>query len=216
MKYKAVLFDLDGTLLNTLDDLADSMNDVLRHFGFPAHPVPAYKYFVGDGLEKLVYRAVPEDRRDEATLAACLAAMRQDYDRRWADKTAPYDGIPELLDGLAALGLPMTVFSNKPDEFTRVMVARLLPRWRFEAVFGARPGVPKKPDPAVPLEMAQRLQVPPAEWLYLGDTNTDMRTARAAGMYPAGVLWGFRPAEELLESGAQVLVEKPGDVLKLL
>jgi phosphoglycolate phosphatase len=216
MIYRAVLFDLDGTLLDTLDDLADATNQALRELGLPEHPVEAYKYFIGDGVENLVRRAVPADRCEPALVLQCAARMRQEYAQRWDQKTRPYPGVPELLDTLAARGLPMAVLSNKPDEFTKLCVAKLLPRWSFAAVVGQRAAVPKKPDPAGARKIAEQLGLAPAEILYLGDTNTDMRTAVSAGMYPVGALWGFRTAEELLAHGAQALLEKPSDLLRLL
>jgi phosphoglycolate phosphatase len=216
MRIHAVLFDLDGTLLDTLEDLADSTNAALVAQGFAVHPLSAYRYFIGDGVESLVRRALPPDRLDEATVARSVESMRREYSARWADKTQPFPGVPELLDALAARGLPMAVLSNKPDEFTRLCVSRLLPRWRFEAVLGGDVGLPKKPDPAGARQIAARLTVAPAEILYLGDTNTDMQTAVAAGMYPVGALWGFRTASELTASGAQVLLEKPTDMLGVL
>lgn len=216
MTFHAVLFDLDGTLLNTLDDLADSANAVLGQLDFPQHPVEAFKYFVGDGVENLMRRALPAEFRDAATIAQGTTLMRAEYGRRWADKTRPYQGVPELLDALTARGTRMTVLSNKPDEFTKLCVGRLLPRWQFEVVIGARPGQPRKPDPTAAVEIARQLRVAPAQILYLGDTNTDMQTAVSAGMFPVGALWGFRTAEELAASGAKTLVAKPLDVLGLV
>jgi len=216
MRYRAVLFDLDGTLLDTIADLADSMNTVLDRFGFPVHGVAAYKYFVGDGVRDLALRALPEGRRDEDMVAKCITAYRQEYGTRWDKKTRPYEGIPELLTALTVRGVKMAVLSNKPDHFTKLTVARLLPDWRFEVVAGEHPPVPKKPDPAAALEIARLLAVPPHEVLYLGDTNTDMKTANAAGMFAVGALWGFRDAGELVAYGAKALVEKPTDVLTLL
>ena len=216
MNYRAVLFDLDGTLLDTLEDLADSANAALRSLDFPEHPPQAYKYFVGDGMEVLVQRALPADRANAATCAECAARVRREYAQRWADKTRPYAGIPELLDAVAARGVAMAVLSNKPDEFTRLCVTRLLPRWHFAAVVGARPTLPRKPDPTGAREIARQLSFAPAAFVYLGDTNTDMQTAIAAGMFPVGALWGFRTAEELRASGARSLLEKPLDLLDLL
>jgi phosphoglycolate phosphatase len=217
MKFRAVLFDLDGTLLDTLQDLADAMNTVLRRSGFATHPLEAYKYFVGDGMATLVHRGLPATHRnDEATASACLAAMKEEYRRRWMEQTRPYPGIPVLLDELAARQIKISVLSNKPDEFTRMMVERLLPRWPFECVFGERPGIPRKPDPSAALEIAGRSQVPVEAFAYLGDTATDMITANAAGMYAVGVTWGFRPAEELTANGARTLISSPADFLELL
>ena len=216
LKYRAVLFDLDGTLLNTIDDLADSMNAVLERFGFPAHPVDSYKLLVGDGIQLFVRRALPEDRRDEASVASCVEATREEYARRWAVKTRPYPGVPEMLDAVAARGVGMAVLSNKPDDFTKKCVAKLLPKWSFGVVRGVRADGRKKPDPAGAIETAQELGIAPGEFLYLGDTNTDMWTAVAAGMFPVGALWGFRSREELVKSGAKVLVAEPAEVAALL
>lgn len=216
MNYKAVIFDLDGTLLNTIDDLADSVNHVLKAKGFPIHDAEKYKYFVGDGFATLVKRAMPADMRSESLLSECLAAARSEYGRHWADKSRPYDGIPELLDKLTQLGIKMSVLSNKPDEFTKLIMKNLFPRWKFEIVLGEQAGIPKKPDPAGALKISEQLGIPTHEFLYLGDTNTDMITANAANMFAVGVLWGFREADELLESGAKTLIERPLDLIKML
>ena len=217
MGYRAVLFDLDGTLLNTLEDLADSMNAVLGASGFPVHGLKDYKVFVGDGIENLVRRALPGPKRlDEDTVTRCLASMRQKYGKRRKDKTRPYEGVPELLDKLVAGGIRMGILSNKPDESTKTVVAELLPHWKFDAVFGERPGTPRKPDPSGAIEIANLMRIPCGQFLYVGDTGTDMKTANAAGMFAVGALWGFRKADELQEHGAKVLIEKPGDLMRLL
>ncbi|MBC9785724.1 HAD family hydrolase [Heliobacterium chlorum] len=213
MTYKAVLFDLDGTLLDTLDDLANSMNRVLAQGGFPTHDVACYRYFVGDGLLTLVKRVLPEECRDEETVQRCFTAMQAEYGRRWAELTRPYDGIPELLQQLAERAIPLTILSNKPDEWTQIMVRHFFPQQAFQLVYGQRPSVPKKPDPAGALEIAAALDIPPEQFLYLGDTNTDMQTANSAGMMAIGVLWGFRPAEELLAAGAKKLIAQPSELL---
>lgn len=217
MKFKAVIFDLDGTLLNTLEDLANSMNSVLDRFHFPAHALETYKYFVGEGIEVLVRRAIPAAlREDESIFRACLAAMREEYGRRSKENTRPYEGIPQTLDSLSEMGIRMSILSNKPDGTTKQVVAELLPHWHFDCVLGERPPVPKKPDPAGALEIAGHWGIPCDQILYLGDTSIDMLTANAAGMFAAGALWGFRTAEELMASGAKVLLENPLDLLKLL
>jgi len=160
-----------------------------------------------------VRRAVPEHCQDQPTFARCVEMVRCEYAQRWADKTKPYEGVPELLDALTARAIPMGVLSNKPDQFTRLCVTHLLPRWRFQAILGATPQLARKPDPAGALQVAAQLGVLPAQVLYLGDTNTDMQTAVAAGMFPVGALWGFRTAEELLASGAKALIQKPLELL---
>ena len=216
LKYPAIIFDLDGTLLDTIEDLADSMNQVLTDLGFPTHTLDTYKYFLGEGVETLIRRALPQDQLRPDLLDQCLGGMREEYSRRWENKTRPYAGIPELLDHLTALGLRMAILSNKLDHFTRIMVTKLLPHWRFDPVLGARPSVPRKPDPAGALEIAGALHLPPDRFIYLGDTGIDMKTASAAGMVPVGVLWGFRPADELNAQGAKWLLAKPIDLIAFL
>jgi len=214
--YKAVLFDLDGTLLDTLTDLADATNRALHRLGFPGHPRDGFRYFIGDGVETLIQRVLPKEHCDASTMAECATLMRKEYGQCWAATTRPFEGIPELLDALTARGIPMAVLSNKPDEFTKLCVAQLLPGCQFAAVLGAGPSLPRKPDPTGAREIARRLGVVPGEFAYLGDTNTDMRTAVAAGMFPVGALWGFRSADELAASGAKVLLKKPLDLLQVL
>lgn len=216
MKKKAVLFDLDGTLLDTLEDLCNSVNRVLESKGFPVHPLHAYRYFVGDGAATLFRRVLPEGHRDEQIIQECLLDFRKDYGHNWNVKTKPYPGIDTLLDALTAQGVQMSVLSNKPHETTVKCIQGILPGWRFEPVFGQREGVPKKPDPSGAKEIAGMLGLKPAEFLYLGDTGTDMQTAAAAGMFPVGALWGFRTKEELLERGARALVHRPDELLEFL
>lgn len=215
-RHQAVIFDLDGTLLDTLEDIANSMNAVLRRHGRPEHDTPVYKYFVGDGMETLVRKALPADQRGEETVATCLAEMRAEYGRRWADTTRPYPGIPELLTGLSLRGIKTAVLSNKPDDFTRLTVERFLASWRFEHVIGLTQGSPKKPDPEAALQIARALGAAPEDCLYLGDTGTDMRTASNAGMFAVGALWGFRTAEEMLADGALELIAQPWELLRLI
>ena len=211
---EAVIFDLDGTLLDTLEDLADSMNAVLLDRGFPTHPLEAYRYFVGEGVEKLVCRALPDAMATDEFVLTCVEAMEAEYGRRWANKTMAYPGIPPLLDTLTNLEIPMAVLSNKPEKFTRLAVSEFLKRWPFYSVSGARPDLPKKPDPSGALAIAADLAVETHRCLYLGDTATDMRTATRAGMYAVGATWGFRPRDELLAAGARSLADDPLDILE--
>ncbi len=216
MRFKAVMFDLDGTLLNTLEDIADSMNTVLQKEGFKTHAFEAYKYFVGDGVEKMVSRALPEDQGQETLIRRCAQQYRDEYNKRWANKTKPYDGISDLLTALEKNGLKLAILSNKPDKSTKEVVSHFFPKQKFDIVQGARTDVPKKPDPTAALNIATRLSVLPEYFLYLGDTDTDMKTAVAAGMYPVGVSWGFRTPEELRENGAKLIINKPAELLNHL
>jgi phosphoglycolate phosphatase len=216
MKYRAVLFDLDGTLVDTLQDIADSTNQALSQFGFPGHDKEAYRYFVGEGRDVLAFRALPEAHRDSEMVSKLVAVINEEYSRRWADCTHPYDGVPEMLDGLTARNIRMAVLSNKATNFTEMTVNSLLSRWRFDAVVGASPSQPNKPDPTSALQIARQLGIDPAGFLYLGDSAIDMQTATSAGMYPVGAVWGFRGREELLEGGAKTLIERPPELLNLL
>ena len=215
--HKCVLFDLDGTLVDSLADLADSMNRVLALQGLPSHPVQAYRYFVGDGIVTLVQRALPPAEAQQPDFVQdCAKKMRQEYALHWADTTRPYPGIAELLDTLASRGIEMAILSNKPDGLTQEVVRKLLPDWHFAAVAGARDTIARKPNPAGALRIATLLQREPVDFLYLGDTNTDMQTARAARMFAIGALWGFRTADELKENGAQALLSVPLELCALL
>ena len=216
MSYRAVVFDLDGTLLDSLEDLADSMNAVLALQRFPVHATEKYRYFVGDGIAELARRVLPEAQRTDALVAENVRNMSAEYESRWNKKTRPYPGIVELLGSLTEAGLQMAVLSNKPDSFTKIMVPALLPGWNFTPILGARPGVPVKPDPQAAIEIAEQLAIPPAEILYLGDTATDMLTARAAGMMAVGVAWGFRTVEELQEHGAQRIIQHPAELMQMI
>lgn len=215
MIHRAIIFDLDGTLLDTLKDLAFSVNAVLKEKGFSEHPVDAYRYFVGDGIEALVRRAFPDHIIDDAYLPDLVKAVKEEYSKKWADHTRPYPGIEEMLDYFEAQEIPKGIFSNKPHEFTTLTVETLLPRWYFAAVQGIEGGVPKKPDPTGALRLADLIGADPGEIVYLGDTATDMKTATAGNFYPVGALWGFRSADELLEAGAKMLAETPQDVVKI-
>ncbi len=215
MRYKAIIFDLDGTLLNTLKDLAYSVNAVLNKNGFKGHSVDDYRYFVGDGIEMLVRRAFPENAVEEADYSVLVTKVKEEYRKRWADHTSPYPGVEGMLDFFEENCIPKAIFSNKPHEFTTLTVETLLPQWNFFTVQGIEETVPKKPDPSGALNIAEKMGFKPEHIVYLGDTNTDMQTAVAGKFFPVGALWGFRPANELLEGGAGLLVEKPQDVITL-
>jgi len=216
MQFKAILFDLDGTLLDTLEDLGNSVNRVLAEKEFPTHDLDLYRYFVGDGALMLITRALPKQKRKNDVIQACVDAFQQDYSQNWKVKTRLYDGIAEMLDELVTRNLKLAVLSNKPHRFTKQSVDKLLSNWRFEIVLGQRDAVPRKPSPEGALEIAEHLSIKPENILYLGDSAVDMQTAVAAGMFPVGVLWGFRSAKELNDSGAKALLERPLEVLSFL
>ncbi|MHC5040469.1 MAG: HAD family hydrolase [Planctomycetota bacterium] len=216
MKFKAVIFDLDGTLLDTLEDIADSVNAVLTGGGFPTHPVEAFKIFIGDGVENLVRRAFPPGHFEKEPVEGAVNAVREEYGRRWAEKTAPYPGVPALLDALEQGGIRKAILSNKPDDLTKKCTTHLLSTWRFDPVRGVVPDVPKKPDPAGVHLILRAWDLEPEACIYVGDTGTDMKTGKAAGLFTVGVLWGFRSREELEKNGADAVVEEPEGILDLL
>lgn len=207
---RAVLFDLDGTLTNTLEDIAFAMNRALRLHHLPEHPVDAYRYLVGNGARVLAQRAVSEKKEMAESVQQAYQAY---YERHNLVRTRPYDGISALLEGLQARGLKLCVFSNKPHADTCRVVAHFFPEVDFAAVRGQMEGVPVKPDPAGALLVAKELDIPPEDFLYLGDTDVDMLCARQAGMHPVGAAWGFRGAEELRQAGAERILQKPEELL---
>ncbi|MCL1848893.1 MAG: HAD family hydrolase [Clostridiales bacterium] len=212
---KALIFDLDGTLLNTLDDIADSMNSILVKHGLPPHPAQAYKVFVGDGVYNLLRRAAPGLDPSGSAFQLIAEEYSDEYLRRQADKTAPYPGIADLLTALSGLGIKIAVLSNKPHDATIKVISHYFPDVCFDAIIGHRPGYPVKPDPGGVYEILEILGLSGEDVLYLGDTATDMQTAAAARLQSIGALWGFRDKAELAENGAVYFAECPQDVLLL-
>lgn len=214
---RAVLFDLDGTLLDTLEDIARSANLVLARAGFSPHPQGDYRQFIGDGVARLFQRALPSEAAENPGLIAdCVEGFREVYGAGWNVATKPYPGITDLLDELVARSIRLAVLSNKPDEFTQRCVEHFFSRRPFESVRGECPDVPRKPDPAGAILTAGRLGLQPTEMAYLGDSSVDMRTAAAAGMIPLGAGWGFRLAEELETHGAVAILSHPLDLAEWL
>ncbi len=215
MSYKAIIFDLDGTLLDTLQDLATSVNAVLQSYELAEHSVAAYRYFVGDGIEVLVQRAFPGALIDEQGLDVLVAAVKEEYAQHWSDQTRPYPGVAELLNYLEVEEIPKAIFSNKPHEYTLLTVEKLLPDWTFSQIYGISETMPRKPNPHGALLIAEQLSLKPAEIIYLGDTDTDMQTAISGGFFPVGATWGFRNPEELLAAGAKKLAARPEELAEL-
>jgi len=216
MGYSAIIFDLDGTLLNTIDDLANSMNVVLEQHDFPVHPVEHYKYFVGNGMDNLTKRVLPKTCTDELFINSFLEEFQNQYSQNWHTFTKPYPGIETLLENLEARGIKMSVLSNKADQFTQFIIDYYFGLNHFDFIHGAKVGIPKKPDPSAALEIAYGSNIQPSDFLYLGDSGVDMQTANAAGMFALGATWGFRKTDELIENGAKKLIHDPIEIIDLI
>ena len=212
---KAVLFDLDGTLVNSLNDLADSTNFALESLGFPTHETEKYRYFVGDGIPKLIERALPEGEKTEENKNKCLELFMARYREHYFDKTDAYDGIKDLLSGLKKQGLKIAVISNKAQEMAQKVVDKVFGNM-FDAVAGKREGYKTKPDPALTLEVVKELGVTPDNCVLIGDSGMDMAAAVNAKVTGIGVLWGFRDREELLSNGAKFIAGKPSQILDII
>lgn len=213
MKVKGLIFDLDGTLLDTLHDLAHAANKTLEYFGFPTHPKDAYRYFVGNGLRILAQRVLPESARESEDVEKYMGKLSEIYRTNWNANSTPYPGIPEMIQSLSDNGLKLAVLSNKPHVFTILCVDTFFPGHPFTLVFGKREGVARKPDPAGALEIAEKMGLSVDEILYVGDTKTDMLTGNNAGMKTIGVDWGFRDRKELADNKAWKIVSTPQEVL---
>ncbi len=217
MQTTAVIFDLDGTLLDTLEDIAEGANAALRSLGFDDHPVAAYRTFIGAGVDVLFERALPAAAAaDRRLVDAAVERFRLAYADGWHVHSRPYAGVAELLDSLRRRDVALAVLTNKPHEFAGKCVAHLLPDWHFEVVLGLGAALPAKPDPHGALQIAAQLGLEPAAVRFVGDSGIDMETARAAGMKGVGVTWGFRPESELRRSGARWLIDQPAQLLDLL
>jgi phosphoglycolate phosphatase len=215
LHFDGVIFDLDGTLADTLDDLASALNRVLRAECLPPHDLTWYKRMIGHGIRQLVSDALPPEARTDETIARCHNGMIADYGEHCLVTTHLYDGVAELVEHLVTDGVKVAVFSNKADDLTRRIVDALLGSDTFAAVVGAQHGLPLKPDPTAALLISTHLALPPRHIAYLGDTRIDMLTARRAGMLAVGVSWGFRARDELFEGGASAVLDHPLELLAL-
>ena len=213
---RLIVFDLDGTLINSLEDLADSANHVLVQHGFPTHPVDAYRYFVGDGVRKLIERILPEEERNDAQIEQCRQEFVAYYRIHMEDKTEVYPGMIELLKALKDKGLKIAVATNKVHIAVAPLMAKYFPNIQFDSMIGQREGVPVKPHPQIMFDILKETSCQPSEALHVGDTATDMQLAHRAGIESVGVLWGYRPLEELQEAGARHIIKHPLDLLKII
>jgi phosphoglycolate phosphatase len=214
MKFDAAIFDLDGTLADTLEDLADATNWGLKKLGLPTHPVVDYRYFVGSGRTELCRRVLPKDKSD--LLEKTIEYMSEYYQKHCFDKTKVYPGVAEMLKKLSAKGIKLAVLSNKPHDFVLLTMKKLFAGFNFDLLFGDRDGIPRKPDPAGAIEIAKELKISPARIAYVGDTSIDMQTANRAGMYAIGVSWGFRDRPELIESGSKIIVDTADELYNVI
>ena len=216
MKTRLVIFDLDGTLLDTIGDLATSVNHALKRHGYPEHPLPAYRYFVGNGARELIARALPEASRDEAT----VDRLREDFKAHYSDHdrvlTRPYPGMAELVAELRREGFTLAVASNKYQAATDKLIRHYFGGDTFRVVLGQREGVPIKPDPTIVREVLEATGHTADEALYVGDSGVDMETAARAGVRSIGVTWGFRPRTELEEYGAQHIVDRAEEIFPII
>jgi phosphoglycolate phosphatase len=215
MPLRAIIFDLDGTLINSLADLAEAVNRMLDDHGYPRRDVSLFPEFIGDGMRRLVQRALPAAVVDAAVVDACVCDYQQHYESLWHEQTVPYPGIIEVLAELRRRGVPLGVLSNKPQHFTELCCAHFFPGC-FDLVLGARESVPRKPHPAAASEIAMRFALPLEACAYVGDSGIDMEFAKRAGLHGIGVRWGFRSEAELLAHGALGLISQPAELLALL
>ena len=213
---KIVIFDLDGTLLNTIADLATATNQALQHFGYPTHSIEAYRFFVGNGINKLFERALPEAERTEENVLRIRSQFIPYYNVHNADLSTPYPGIPELLGTLQEKKIHVAVASNKYQSATEKLIAHYFPSIHFDAVLGQREGIPIKPDPTIVNDILQATGFTPSEVLYVGDSGVDMQTALHAGVDGLGVSWGFRPKTELEAHHPKAIINNPIEILDFL
>jgi phosphoglycolate phosphatase len=212
---KALIFDLDGTLIDSLADIAESINRMLDARGYPRCQQEVFKQMVGEGMEKLVERALPESVRSDELIKICVEEYRTNYDQLWNAQTQPYDGIVAMLAELKTRGVKLGVISNKAHRFTVPMTEHFFGKTCFDHILGQRAGVPRKPAPNGAHEMAAFLNLKTDEMAYVGDSGIDMAFAKASGMRAVGVRWGFRGEAELIEHGADLLISSPSDLFDL-
>jgi len=215
MKFKGVIFDLDGTLVNSLEDIADAMNTVLQNLDYPTHGYDDYQYFIGSGLRNLVSKSLPETHNDETQIERCYHLMVEIYRDNCTNQTKPYNGIVELLDELKSRNIKLSVFSNKADALTKEITAFLFPGY-FNPIVGLSIESLKKPNPFEALKISKSLELKPEEMIFVGDSGIDMQTATNANMLAIGVLWGYRPEQELIKNGAKHILNHPLDLISIL
>lgn len=215
MKFKGIIFDLDGTLVNSLEDISDAMNTVLQGLNYPTHTYDTYQYFIGSGLRNLVSKALPATNNSDEQIEICFDCMIETYREVCTIKTKPYKGIRELLDNLKSQNIKLAVFSNKADELTKKIASEIFPDY-FDAAIGLSTEELKKPNPFEAVAISKKWSLKPEEILFVGDSDIDMQTAINADMFPVGVSWGYRTKEELKVSGAKLVIDTPSELINVL
>jgi len=215
MKFKGIIFDLDGTLVNSLEDISDAMNIVLTGLEYPTHTYDTYQYFIGSGLRNLVSKALPASNNTEEQIETCFECMVNEYRKICTFKTKPYEGIIELLENLSSKNIKLAVFSNKADELTKKIATEIFPNY-FDSAVGLSTELLKKPNPFEAIEISKKWNLKPEEILFVGDSDIDMQTAINANMFPVGVSWGYRTEEELKASGAKLVINNPLELPEIL
>ena len=213
---KLAIFDLDGTLLNTIEDLGKAANHALAQKGLPIHNMASYPFLVGNGVKNLLLRAVPEESRTDSAISDILKIFKEYYNEHNCDFTMPYDGIKELLSELSQLGVKIAVASNKYQQATEKIVQHFFPETDFVTINGQQEGIPVKPDPSIVFDILAKAGVTKDETVFIGDSGVDMDTARRACIDSIGVTWGFRPEKELIEHYADKIVYKPSEILEII
>jgi len=214
--YKGIVFDLDGTLLDTIEDLGNSVNEVLAYYGCPKHSTAEYKLLVGNGMKRLLDSSFPQEKFQEINRQEAFKLFQQVYDEKYMETTKPYEGIEVLLKSLQEGGIKLGVNSNKRDQYTKSLVHKFFPDIPFVLICGEREDYPRKPDPAAATEIAAAMGLQPQDVLYIGDSEVDIETGKNAGMDTIGVAWGFRCWKELKKQGAVYITERPADIVKIV
>lgn len=215
MKFKGIIFDLDGTLVDSLHDISDAMNIVLKSLNYPTHTYDTYQYFIGSGLRNLVSKALPATNNSDEQIEICFECMVNEYREMCTVKTKPYEGILELLDNLTSQNIKLAVFSNKADELTKKIASEIFPDY-FDTAVGLSTETLKKPNPFEAVEISKNWNLKPEEILFVGDSDIDMQTAINANMFPVGVTWGYRTEEELKTSGAKLVINNASELIEIL
>ncbi|MDX1828195.1 MAG: HAD family hydrolase [Lutibacter sp.] len=214
--FKGVIFDLDGTLINSVEDIADAMNVMLKQNDLPTHNLKTYEQFLGSGIRDLLKKAVAKKSNEKEFMDTCWNEMIAIYTSNCTNKTKPYNGIINLLDTLVSQKIEMAILTNKADHLAKKIVAELFPTYNFEAVIGLTNEEAKKPNPVTAIQISKKFNLNPNEIVFVGDSGIDMQTATNAGMFAVGVAWGYRDKNELIANGAKFILNHPSDLFKIL